>query len=192
MTENLIRTFLCIPVSKEIKSKKMMLFSTIDGSKSTIKWVKNSNLHLSIKFVGQTPESSLKEIIHNVASITSKIKPFNLEISGTGCFPIQNRPRTLWMGIIGNINPLKELVLDIENKLSKIGFSKDKKIFIPHITIARINYPQKITPDIDLFLKSSYDVIDLEVDRLQFFSSELYSNGAIYSLLKTFPIGETI
>jgi len=192
MTENLIRTFLCVPVSKEIKSKKMMLFSTVDGSKSTIKWVKNSNLHLSIKFVGQTPESSLKEIIYNVASITSNIKPFNLEISGTGCFPIQNRPRTLWMGITGNINPLKELVLEIENKLSKIGFSKDKKIFIPHITIARINYPQNITPDIDLFLKSSYDVIDLEVDRVQFFSSELYSNGAIYSLLKTFPIGETI
>ncbi len=192
MNDRLIRTFLCIPVPVKTNSIKTMLYSTIDHSKFKINWVKNSNLHLTLKFIGQTPESALKEIIYNISNITSDIKPFKLKVSKTGCFPIENKPKTLWLGIIDNLENLNKLFSKIEDSLFKIGFEKDKKVFIPHITIARINYPQKLKPDIQMFLNSSYDVIDLDVNRVQFFSSELLSNGAIYSLLKTFPLGETI
>ena len=192
MIDKIVRTFLCIPISNEIRSKKSMLYSTFEDSKSTINWVKNSNLHLSIKFIGQTPETSVSEIIDNISSITSNIEPFKIDIKGTGCFPINIRPKTLWLGVSGELKPLEDLVLKVENKLFKIGFSKEEKQFIPHITIARIPYPQKDTPDINTFLKSSYDVIGLQVNQIQFFSSELLSNGAVYSLLKTFPLGEHI
>ena len=87
---------------------------------------------------------------------------------------------------------MSKLIERIESNLFELGFAKDTKLLTPHITIAKINYPQKITPDVSIFLKSSYDVIDLNVNRLQFFSSEILSNGAIYSLLKTFPLGESI
>ena len=190
MTNNLLRTFLSIPVKKDIKSKKNMLYSTLEDSKLTINWVRNTNLHLNVKFIGQTPEKSIKKIIESVSRITSSIKPFSVKVSGTGCFPANTRPKTLWLGISGEVKPLMDMVNEIENKLFEIGFSKDKKEFIPHITVARISYPQKVIPDVDIFLKSSYDVIDLEIDRMQFFSSELLPNGAIYSLLKTFPLGE--
>ena len=70
--------------------------------------------------------------------------------------------------------------------------AKDRFNFLPHITIARIKYPQSQTPDVGLFLKSSYDPIDLSIDRVQFFASELLPSGVIYSLLKTFPLGESI
>ncbi len=192
MTNNIVRTFLSIPVKNDIKSKKNMLYSTLEDSKSTINWVRNPNLHLNVKFIGQTPEKSIKKIIESVSRITSRIRPFSVKVSGTGCFPINTRPKTLWLGISGEIKPLIDMVKEIENKLFEIGFSKERKEFIPHITIARIPYPQKVIPDVDMFLKSSYDVIDLDIDRMQFFSSELLPNGAIYSLLKTFPLGEKI
>tara|TARA_B100001250_G_scaffold165625_1_gene142564 strand:+ start:1515 stop:2093 length:579 start_codon:yes stop_codon:yes gene_type:complete len=192
MKNKLVRTFLSIPIINDIKSKKNMLYSTLEESNSTINWVKNSNLHLSVKFIGQTPESSIDEIIECVSKITSSIKPFSVEVSGTGCFPTITRPKTLWLGVSGEVKSLMNMVKEIENKLFKIGFSKEKKEFIPHITVARISYPQNVIPDINIFLKSSYDVIDLEIDRVQFFSSELLPNGAIYSLLKTFPLGEKI
>ena len=95
------------------------------------------------------------------------------------------------MGIEGRINLLNNLVKNIEIQLEKLDFPKDRFKYFPHITIARIKYPQPQTPDIDL-LKSSYDPIDLSIDRVQFFASELLPSGAIYSLLKTFPLGESI
>ena len=86
----------------------------------------------------------------------------------------------------------KDLFQSIETEFEKIDIEKDRNDFFPHITLARIKYPQTHTPDIDLFLKSSYDPIDLSLDRVQFFSSELLPSGAIYTLLKTFPLGEQV
>ena len=192
MSEKLLRTFLCFPVPEEVKSKKHMLFSTLKDSSSKIKWVKNENLHLTLKFIGYTRESDIPKIINSVNNVTSNFNPFYLSVKGTGCLPKKERPRTLFMGIEGRINLLNNLVKNIEIQLEKLDFPKDRFKYLPHVTIARVKYPQSQTPDIDPFLKSSYDPIDLSIDRVQFFSSELLPSGAIYSLLKTFPLGESI
>ena len=192
MAEKLMRTFLSIPVPYEVGSKKNMLYSTIEDSRGNINWVKNTNLHLTLKFLGHTPESSFKMVIDAVEKITKSIRPFNLKIEETGCFPVETRPRVLWMGVRGKIDPLLELVEDIEKSLYNLGFHRESQVSSPHITLARIKYPQKVTPDIELFLRSTYDAIDFPVDRVQFFSSELLKTGAVYNLLKTFPLGEKL
>ena len=73
-----------------------------------------------------------------------------------------------------------------------IGFPCLDKEFFPHITLARVKYPQKHTPDISMFLKSSYDPIDFTADRVQFLSSELLPSGTFYTLLGSFPFGESL
>ena len=87
---------------------------------------------------------------------------------------------------------MHDLFVKIENSLELLGFPKEQQEYIPHITLARIKYPQKWTPDVSNFLKSSYDPIDFPVDRVQFFSSELLPSGTIYTLIKSFPLGETL
>lgn len=192
MADKLMRTFLSIPVPFEVGSKKNMLYSTIEDSKGNINWVKNANLHLTLKFLGNTPESSFQMVIDSVEKITKDIKPFNLKIEKTGCFPVETRPRVLWMGVKGRTDPLLELVKDIEYNLHDLGFHKESQVFFPHVTLARIKYPQKVTPNIELFLKSTYDAIDFPIDRVQYFGSELLKTGAVYNLLKTFPLGEKL
>ena len=192
MNEKLKRTFLCFPVPMEVRTKKNMLYSTLEESPAQIHWVKNDNLHLTLKFIGYTTESQIPRIIDILSRITIKYKPFHLVINNTGCLPKKERPRTLFLGVEGQINILKDLFQNIETEFEKIDIEKDRNDFFPHITLARIKYPQTHTPDIDLFLKSSYDPIDLSLDRVQFFSSELLPSGAIYTLLKTFPLGEQV
>ena len=192
MIEKLLRTFLAVPVPDEVRSKKNMLYSTLEGSPAKINWVKNIQLHLTLKFLGYTPELSNSEVIDHIETITRDVKPFNLIIEETGCFPIPERPRVLWMGVTGDLKPLLNLVSRIERSLDGLGFPKERQVYSPHITLARVKYPQKWTPDVGLFLKSSYDPIDFPVDRVQFFSSELLPTGAVYTLLKSFPLGETV
>ena len=76
MNERLIRTFLCCPVPLEVKSKKNMLYSTLEDSPSKINWVKNDNLHLTLKFIGYTTENQIPEIINILSKITIKYKSF--------------------------------------------------------------------------------------------------------------------
>ena len=192
MSEKLIRTFLSIPVPLEVRSKKNMLYSTLEESPAKINWVKNVQLHLTIKFLSHTPESIIEKIINEVGSVTSTLRPFEIIIESTGCFPIKERPRVLWMGVNGNLDPLYDLFTKIDSALDLLGFPKEKQGYTPHITLARIKYPQKWTPDISTFLKSSYDPIDFPIDRVQYFSSELLPSGTVHTLLKSFPLGEIL
>jgi len=192
MVERLIRTFISIPVPKEVWSKKNMLYSTLEDSPSNINWVKNEQLHLTIKFLGETTESLFDKIKSEIADAASKSGPFELRIDKTGCFPKKERPRILWLGIDGNITSLHSLFLNVEKKMEVLGFPKSEEDYFPHITLARLKYPQKHTPDISTFLKSSYDPIDFTVDRVQFLSSELLPSGTIYTLLGSYPLGETL
>ena len=192
MIEKLLRTFLAVPVTEEVRSKKNMLYSTLEGSPAKINWVKNTHLHLTLKFLGYTPELSNSEVIDHIETTTRDVKPFNLIIEETGCFPIPERPRVLWMGVTGDLKPLLNLVSRIERSLDGLGFPKERQDYSAHITLARVKYPQKCTPDVGLFLKSSYDPIDFTVDRVQFLSSELLPSGTIYTLLGSYPLGETL
>ena len=192
MTEKLLRTFLAVPVPREVSSKKNMLYSTLENVDGDINWVKNAQLHLTMKFLGHTPESAINDVIDHIEKITPNMNPFDLKIEETGCFPVPTRPRILWLGLKGNLDLLKSMVESIENVLEPLGFPKDSRDILPHITLARIKYPQKHTPNVDPFLKSSYDPIDFPVDRMQFFSSELLPSGAVHTILKTFPLGESL
>ena len=74
--------------------------------------------------------------------------------------------------------------------MEALGFPVEARNYVPHVTVAKISYPQKITLDVSLFLNSTYDPIDLEVDRVQFLHSETMSSETIYTLIKSFPLGE--
>ena len=92
MSDNLMRTFISIPVPNEVKSKKNMLYSTLENSPSNISWVKNEQLHLTLKFLGHTPEASFDNIKSEISKIATTINPFKLVIDKTGCFPKKERP----------------------------------------------------------------------------------------------------
>ena len=192
MSDRLLRTFISIPIPNEVRTKKNMLYSTLENSPSKINWVKNEQLHLTIKFLGHTPESLFNEIKDSLCNIVSSITPFDLIIDKTGCFPVPERPRVLWLGIDGNIKTLTNLFVKIENKMDQLGFSREEQDYFPHITLARVKYPQKYTPDVSIFLNSTYDPIDFKVDRVQFLSSELLPTGTVYTLLGSFPLGEKL
>ena len=64
------------------------------------------------------------------------------------------------------------------------------KVIIPHITVAKINYPQKFNPDLSLFLNSTYDEVEFSVDTVQLLESKTLAEGAVYKTLNTFSFLE--
>ena len=104
---------------------------------------------------------------------------------GPVVFPVPSRPRVLWLGMTGAIDKLNNFVSDINVSLAELGFPIEEKIFIPHITIGRVSYPPKHTPDISNYLQTNYESIPISVTRVRFMCSELFPNGPIYSILGT-------
>ncbi len=185
-----MRIFLSIPVPNVVKNIKQMLISTCENERVEIRWVKHNNLHLTVQFLGSVPDDIISQIRKEVEKVVSSINPFALTISETGCFPNTSKPSVLYLGVGGNIEALKALVVKISDKMSQIGFKKDSESFIPHITVAKINYPQKFNPDLTIFLNSTYDEVEFSIDKIQLLESKTLPEGVIYKTLNTFSFLE--
>ena len=155
-----------------------------------IRWVKHNNLHITLHFLGYTPEKEIPQLQKMLSKIIKSQRVFDLTISKTGKFPDNDKPSVLYLGVEGNLKPLNELVNNIKKDISSIGYNKDLKDYIPHVTVGKINYPQKFNPDLSMFLNSSYDKIKFTVDKIQFVSSESLPDGVVYSILNTFSFLE--
>ena len=190
MKNRLLRTFISIPIPNSVKNVKQMLTSTCEDEKVEIRWVKHNNLHITLQFLGFTPEKDIPQIKELLSEITKSQKAFDLTIANTGKFPDSDKPSVLYLRVSGDLKPLNKLVNNIKRKISLIGYDKDVKKYIPHVTVGKINYPQKFNPDLSTFLNSTYDKIDFTVDKIQFISSETLPDGVLYSILNTFSFLE--
>ena len=100
-------------------------------------WVREENLHLSIKFFGEQPDTAPAELTRILASIAAAQQPIDLRISGLGAFPNLRAPRVVWLGV--QHDPRLELMHhDIEATCAANGFALDARAFRPHITLARV------------------------------------------------------
>ena len=185
-----MRIFLSIPIPNVVKNIKQMLTSTCENERAEIRWVKHKNLHLTVQFLGSASDEKVTKIRKEVENVVCSINPFVLKVSETGCFPNRSKPSVLYLGVGGNIEALKALVVKINDKMSQIGFKNVSKSFIPHITIAKINYPQKFKPDLSIFLNSTYDEVEFSVDKIQLLESKTLTEGVVYKTLNTFSFLE--
>jgi len=80
---------------------------------------------------------------------------------------------------------LKLLVEMINSEMDQLGYPQEERNYSPHITIGRIRYPQKVTPDVTDFLSAQYEPISWNIPKIILYQSELLPSGAIYSILGT-------
>lgn len=185
MTEPLLRTFIALPVPKLVAGVQKKLKSTISDDAGKINWVHPANLHLTLQFLGATPEGTVSKINTALENLAKEHTGFDAEISGTGYFPKPTRPRVLWLGVNGNIQPLTALGNAVRKTMTILGFPPDENEFTPHITIGRIKYPRKAAPDVGTFLTAKFDSLSWNPKYFHLMHSELFPNGPVYTILGT-------
>jgi 2'-5' RNA ligase len=149
---------------------------------SSVKWVKKENLHITLKFLGETDKKTAIE--DKMKEIAEEFSSFNVSLRKIGAFPSSKRAKILWVGVEEGMEELIELFSTIENKLSPLGFEKEVRKFTPHITFARVkkgNYslPEQIDFSFDSF----------PVNEVALFKSTLTPKGPIYEILSSIPLG---
>src|ERR671918_2455024 len=72
-----------------------------------VRWVRLDGLHLTLRFLGPTPEPLLGPTISAVETVAAHAAgPISIELSGAGTFPSGRRPRTLWIGVSDGVEAL--------------------------------------------------------------------------------------
>ena len=185
MPEKLIRTFIAIDTPETVSEVALLLKSSVKANQKAVKWVRKENIHITLRFIGPTAPGEVVKINRLLREISGQNSDLSLTVSGTGCFPKKERPRILWLGVNGDVAELKLLVEMITSEMDQLGYPQEEHNYSSHITIGRIRYPQKVTPDITDFLTAQYEPVLWNVPKIILYQSELLQSGALYSILGT-------
>lgn len=154
-----------------------------------VKWVEPENLHLTLKFLGETPDSALPELTDVLSDCCAASEPFRIAIQGVGCFPNKNRPRAYWAGL-SKSNTLLDLQAAIDQGMDELGFEPEEKKFVPHLTVARIKEPIGKERMTGAFLNFDLRSESFEVREVCLVESKLRQEGPFYTVLRRFALGE--
>ncbi len=96
------------------------------------------NLHLTLQFLGETPENRIQDIVRSLEPVARAQEPFWLSFTDRlGYFGQQNPVRVAWLGIAGELSALLRLQENIAAKMQGLGFPEGSRPYHPHITLVR-------------------------------------------------------
>ena len=160
-------------------------FKNID---TYIKIVNPKNIHITLKFLGDTNENLIDTINEIIMNSVKEIKPFDITLEGAGVFPNTNYIKVIWIGI-KNGNQLESISKKVDNHLGKIGFNKEKRKFSAHLTIARVKSAknkEKILEKIQKY--ENFHFGKIKVDSIKLKKSDLTPKGPIYTNIKNIKL----
>ena len=181
-----MRAFIAVELDEKIRENCRRIMNRLMTSDADVKWVKPSNMHLTLKFLGEIDEPQAEEIKEFIREIASEKYFFETGFSGLGFFPNQRKPRVLWLGINKGIEVLKDLADKIDDKSAVIGIEKEERAFSPHLTLGRFRSLKNFDELMKIVEKNrEFDAGTMQVEGIHLIQSVLQPAGPVYTKIYT-------
>ena len=179
----MIRLFIALPISANVRKRVQSIITILRPSGRNVKWVNPDNLHLTLRFLGDTDKNLVSHISRLIDKVARGYQPVATVLTDVGCFPNMTRPRVLFLGHSDSAEPLIEIARQIELGVRELEFPAEEKKFKPHLTIGRIRRPDVSTDLIDALRNLKPYPVSITYDRICLYQSTLTPSGPIYDLL---------
>lgn len=175
------RLFVAIDLPEELRKAVSDIGRDLPGARR----VPMEQLHLTLRFIGEVGEETLKAVRSALAGITGP--PFPLTLRGVGHFPPGRHPRVLWVGFDESVSLLK-LQQGVELTLIEAGIPPEERRFSSHLTLARLKEtpPSQVAALEERY--ASFTAGPFPVEEYHLFSSTLTSKGAIHAKIQAYPL----
>jgi 2'-5' RNA ligase len=149
------------------------------------RWVARDNIHVTLRFLGDTPDEDVDILAETVSRACSRVPAFEIQLGKLGGFPNLKKPRVLFYEVTEGAAELTSLAGRIEAALfEELAIPKEDRPFRAHATVARVKNP--IPPDVAARLEKAppVDGRSQRFEKVSLMASELHRDGAIYRLVK--------
>ena len=184
-----MRTFIAIEIPEETRqglrdAQRVLRTDAVDAS-----WPKPEGIHLTLKFLGEIPETQIPEITNALTAAAAGTVRFRLAVRGTGTFPNARNARVVWAGMSGEIDKLKRLQAAVEDAMTQAGFARENRPFTPHLTLGRIKYIRSREAWArTLDQVKNLTLPEFDVSSFSMIKSELKRTGAEYTQIAKFEL----
>ncbi len=186
-----MRLFLGIGLPGDLRDAVASAIAPLRGLHAPVAWTAAGNLHVTLKFLGETPPDRARLVEETLRAAPPGVPPFSLTAEGGGSFPGARNPRVLWVALLEPLELVRRLQQNMENALTRAGFPREDRPFHPHITVGRIR--GTLPPAWgERYLRAlsgrRFGVV--HVSSYTLYESRLGPGGAVYIPLSTFRLGE--
>jgi 2'-5' RNA ligase len=191
------RLFVAVPVEDDVRAGVARLMEQLAGAPIDVRapgqprWVGIHGLHLTLRFLGATPDARLAELSEAVAAASRGVAPFRVELNGGGAFPAPERPRVLWIGIGEGEASLVRLAGRLNDELQRLGWPRDDRPLQAHLTLARTDGVQGADEKARRLIELARDVrLSWQADRVVLYKSIVGHGPTHYEALATAELTE--
>jgi len=150
--------------------------------------VRPDQLHLTLKFLGETLDAELPRIVQNLQSIRA-CGPLQLSTDGVVCFPPHKPVRIVAASLQDADRQCANLQTDIDRACHDAGFPLEARRWTPHITLIRVKQhtPSPVRAAAGEAV-AKMSAVSFDPDEFLLFESRLDSNGPTYASLAKFAV----
>ncbi|HEX2970237.1 MAG TPA: RNA 2',3'-cyclic phosphodiesterase [Bacteroidales bacterium] len=182
------RIFIGIKIEVGRNFSKLLSSLKDELAEESIKWTNPGNMHLTLAFMGDTPDDKINDLIGVLEQKCANHGSFELTLKGIGVFKNIREPKIFWAGIYQS-EKLASLQNDISESLKEGGFSFDEKPFSPHLTIGRIKHiNDRDLLKVFLLKHHSTEIQRSFVNHVVLFESILRKDGPEYKPVRMFNL----
>jgi len=182
-----MRLFVAIEIPPDVRAALAALLQEFRVIAPPAKWVRAENMHITLKFLGETESTKLAAIQEALRTIRSG-QAVALRFLGLGFFPNEKRAKVFWAGIESSAN-LPAIAAEIDRSMHRLGFPLENRPFTPHLTLARFEppgIPAKLFAAAEE--RSAREFGSLTAREFHLIQSKLKPSGAEYTTLHSFPL----
>lgn len=184
-----MRLFIAVSVDAVV-GRLSEVVADLRSSNADCKWVSPENLHLTMQFLGETPEDKVEAIAAAMREACAGRRRFELSFGSLGAFPSAGNPRVIWIGLGEGAQRLEELANALARGLAGQGIvlPEEGREFKAHLTIGRVRGPrdlQRLRARMQAWTPEKLALGRVAVDKLSLIQSRLTPKGPIYTAIKT-------
>jgi 2'-5' RNA ligase len=148
------------------------------------RWVRVEGLHLTLRFLGATPDEGQPALAEALREVAAAAGPFEVTLSGGGCFPNPIHPRVLWIGIAAGGDHLVDLAESLNERLVPLGWPLESRPLAPHLTLARTDGVPGADERARQLVEAARDVrLSWQADRVVLYKSVLGRGPTRYEVV---------
>lgn len=185
-----MRLFVAVNFPARLRQKIARLCRPLDEAGIPGQWVVADQVHLTLKFIGETPVAQVDELADALEQVAGKFRPFPLRFGPIGAFPSPRRPRVVWLGVEATPE-LRFIKDDLERRLAELGVEREQRPYQPHVTLGRSprdaeagEFRRLEEISRNLKIKDEYRVTHLDLMR-----SRLERTGAVHTVVRVARLG---
>ncbi len=193
-TQPTVRSFLAVPFAADVKARYRTLYEEGRSRYPRLRWVAPENLHITVRFLGDTSPEVVEPLREAVASEVAREAAFSFTIGPPGQFlGPSGVPRVLWLAIEDGPGCLEHVARGVERAVRRCGFPRERHPWRPHLTVARNSRhsPQSVAVGDWECLGRDCGLagLSVNVENVALLESTLRAEGPLYSLVWEAPLG---